>query len=94
MKACKIDIDTWENAAGDRARWGQKDKQGIEQADSERGLKAADKRARRKLSASSTTNTPTGLHLLCLQQELPIADWPLQPHKTLQVYNNRGLNLF
>ena len=44
MKACKIDIDTWENAAGDRARWGQKDKQGIEQADSERGLKAADKK--------------------------------------------------
>ena len=40
--------------AGDR-RWNK-----IEHADSERGLKAADKRARRKLSAASTTNTPTG----------------------------------
>ena len=28
MKACKIDIDTWEDATGDRARWGQKLKQG------------------------------------------------------------------
>ena len=60
MKACKIDTDTWEDAAGDRARWRQKVKQGIEHADSKRGLKAADKRARRKLSAASITNTPTG----------------------------------
>ena len=28
MKACKIDIDTWEDATGDCARWGQKVKQG------------------------------------------------------------------
>ena len=44
MKACKIDTDTWEDAAGDRARWRQKVTRGIEHADSERGLKAADKR--------------------------------------------------
>ena len=60
MKECKIDTDTWEDAAGDRARWRQKVKQGIEHADSKRGLKAADKRAHRKLSAASITNTPTG----------------------------------
>ena len=60
MKACKLDTDTWEDAAGDRARWRQRVKQGIEHADSERGLKAADKRARRKLSAASTSNTPAG----------------------------------
>ena len=60
MKACKIDTDTWEDAAGERAHWRQKVKQEVEHADSERGLKAADKRARRKLSAASTTNTPTG----------------------------------
>ena len=60
MKACKINTDTWEDAAGDRAHWRQKVKQEVEHADSERGLKAADKRARRKLSATSTTNTPTG----------------------------------
>ena len=60
MKACKVDTDTWEDAAGDRARWRQKVKQEVEHADSERGLKAAVKRARRKLSAASTTNTPTG----------------------------------
>ena len=52
--------DTWEDAAGDRARWRQKVKQGLEHADSEKGLKAADKRARRKLSTASTANTFTG----------------------------------
>ena len=41
-----------------RARWRQKVKQGAEHADSERGLKAADKRACRKLSAASTTSIP------------------------------------
>ena len=59
MKACKIDTDTWEAAVGDLARWRQKVKQGIEHAGSERGVKAADKRARRKLSCASATNTPT-----------------------------------
>ena len=36
-----------------------------------------------KLGAASTINTPTGfmIHLLCLQQGLPIADWPLQPQR-------------
>ena len=60
MKACKLDTDTWEDAAGDRVRWRQKVKQEVEHADSVRGLKAADKRVRRKLSAASTTNIPTG----------------------------------
>ena len=46
--------------AGDHARSRQKVKWGVKQADSERGLKAADKRAHRKLSTASTTNTPTG----------------------------------
>ena len=55
-----MDTDTWEDAAGDRAHWRQKLKWGIEHTDRERGLKAADKRARRKLSAASITNTPTG----------------------------------
>ena len=59
MNACKIVTDTWEDAAGDRARWRQKVKQGIEHAVSERGLKVEVKRARRELSAASKTNTPT-----------------------------------
>ena len=60
MTAYKIDADTWKDAAGDRARGRQKVKQGIEHAESERGLKVADKGACSKLSAASTTNTPTG----------------------------------
>ena len=37
-------IDYWEDAAGDRARWRKKVKQGIDHAGSERRLKAADKK--------------------------------------------------
>ena len=91
-----INIAVVYTTTGDRARWRQKVKRRVEHADSERGLNAADKRACRKLSAPSRTNAPTGFIsiLLCLQKGLPFADWPLQPHKTLQLYKNRGLNLF
>ena len=50
MKTCKIDTDCWEDAAGDRARWRQKVKQGIEHADSERG-------SRRRTKAPSGNST-------------------------------------
>ena len=57
MKACNIDTTDWEIVADDRSRWRQKVKNGIKQADKARGLKAAEKRARRKLSAATAPST-------------------------------------
>ena len=60
MKTCKIDTDCWEDAAGDRASWRQKVKQGIEHADSERGSRRRTKAPAWKLNAASTANALTG----------------------------------
>ena len=92
MKACKINTDTWEHAAGDRACWRQKVKQGVRRQ-WQRAQGGGQKGPQETQRCFNNQHTHK-LHLMpCLQQGLPIADWPLQLHKTLQLYKNRGLNL-
>ena len=62
MKTCNTDTADWETVADDRLCCRQKVKQGIRQADINRGLKASEKRERRKLSASTVPTTPSGFN--------------------------------
>ena len=95
MKASKIDTDTLEDEAGDCARWRQKVKQGIKDRARRQWERLSGGQKDPKETQRSFNNQHTHrLHLICLGQGLPIADWPLQPHKMLQLYNNRGLNHF
>ena len=73
----------------------RKCKQGIEHADSERGLKAADKRAH---SYSALLHQPThpqaSSALPAAGTRLPIVGRPVEQHKTLLLNINCDLNLF
>ena len=95
MKACKIDTDTWEDAAGDpcplETEGEARDRARRQWERAQGGGQKGPQETQRCFNNQHTHR----LHLMpCLQQGLPIADWPLQPHKTLQLCKNRGLNLF